>query len=684
MNTGVKLRIKIFIAGILLLATVSPLVSQAVPIGGGYNAPISSVVGNFWDMGKRFTGLLWPPAAISTTLHRFGFSYPEWTYGKSYGEAVTEMKKASLMTGGAPGVLKGVHVDEKSAEQYLTAQQDDSCGVANIGGCIRAGLSSIGQALTWAFGSLLVAAGTILDISIKVSILSVKDWLLNSGVDKAWRFLRDLGNLFFVFVLLYIAIATVFELKGVGDPKRLVVNVIIIALLVNFSGFFTRIIIDASNIVAYEFYTQMGGGAVTGGNKLGIGGQLVSRLNLTQQMMGRGSVVVKGTDSSGKEVIISTPVIRSLSITGIIVQTFGNIIIILVCCFVLIAISIMFLIRTVYLLFLYILSPLAFVSYIIPDSKYNYFNAWTQKLIHQALVAPATIIPLYVVFIFLKDGIGGLLGDDNTGLGPMGPMVLVFMNFLVIGLLFGCIVIANSLGAAGAKFATGVAGKTTLGGVKMLGKGTKLVGDKTRINSGLNWASGQVSGRASAWATGVRTAPPGGANLFARATVKAFDASKKTAFAKKATDIVKHPLMNANEAVPYLQSLAGGGGGSLAFLGATKSERHDAKKKEKEAKEEEAKEKIKKAGDDLKTATAAQAKIILGSLTDTQIKGLPNNVLERDEVSGNLTNSNLDALLKNGELETAQKTRMKANIIGLGAACPGYVYMTTGPGATMW
>lgn len=451
MSLRKKLKINILISGVLLLAIVFPMISQAIPIGEGYSAPTTSVVGNFWDMGLHYGAIILNPVSgISSTLHNYGFTwFPDLSVGKSQKEGLAAMREAALISGGGPGELRGKFVDEESARQLTEANQDDSCSPLNVGGCIRAALAAIGDALTWVFGSLLVAAGTILDISIKVSILSVKDWLINSGIDNAWRVLRDIGNLCFVFILLYIAIGTIFELQGIGDPKKLIVNVIIIALLVNFSGFFTRIIIDASNVVAYEFYVKMGGGIATGGNKLGIGGQLVSKLNLSQQFIGGPSVLVKATDADGNEVTILTPVIGSLSIAGIIIQTFGNIIIILVSCFVLIAMSIMFLIRTVYLIFLYVISPIAFVLYVIPNGRHH-FDAWLKKLLHQAFVAPGIIVPLYVVFIFLKDGIGGLLGKDANSLGSMGPMILVFMNFMIVGLLFGCILIANSLGAAGA------------------------------------------------------------------------------------------------------------------------------------------------------------------------------------------------------------------------------------------
>ena len=67
---------------------------------------------------------------------------------------------------------------------------------------------------------------------------------------------RDLANMFFIFILLYIAIATILEIAAY-NAKALLARLIIVALLLNFSLFFTRVIIDASNIWGSAFYDRI-------------------------------------------------------------------------------------------------------------------------------------------------------------------------------------------------------------------------------------------------------------------------------------------------------------------------------------------------------------------------------------------------------------------------------------------
>ena len=78
----------------------------------------------------------------------------------------------------------------------------------------------------------------------------------NEFVEKGWGAVRDVANIFFILMLLYVAIKTVLSLN-VTDNKRLVGVIIIVALLINFSLFTTKVVIDASNILAKIFYNNI-------------------------------------------------------------------------------------------------------------------------------------------------------------------------------------------------------------------------------------------------------------------------------------------------------------------------------------------------------------------------------------------------------------------------------------------
>ncbi|MBI5139582.1 hypothetical protein HZA26_03160, partial [Candidatus Nomurabacteria bacterium] len=78
----------------------------------------------------------------------------------------------------------------------------------------------------------------------------------SSFTNDAWVVVRDLSNIFFILVLLYIAVKVILNLGG-HDVKKMISQVVIMALLINFSMFFTKVVIDASNILALIFYNKI-------------------------------------------------------------------------------------------------------------------------------------------------------------------------------------------------------------------------------------------------------------------------------------------------------------------------------------------------------------------------------------------------------------------------------------------
>ena len=88
-------------------------------------------------------------------------------------------------------------------------------------------------------------------------VIGISSSLTSSAgfINIGWAVVRDFSNIFFILVLLYVAIQTIL---GIGhDTKKIIVNVIIMALLINFSMFFTKVVIDSSNILALVFYNKL-------------------------------------------------------------------------------------------------------------------------------------------------------------------------------------------------------------------------------------------------------------------------------------------------------------------------------------------------------------------------------------------------------------------------------------------
>jgi hypothetical protein len=86
--------------------------------------------------------------------------------------------------------------------------------------------------------------------------LSTKMLSGSSFISTGWAVVRDLSNLFFIVGLLWIAFQTILGMGGHGT-KEMIGKIIIMALLINFSMFFTNVIIDSSNILASIFYNKI-------------------------------------------------------------------------------------------------------------------------------------------------------------------------------------------------------------------------------------------------------------------------------------------------------------------------------------------------------------------------------------------------------------------------------------------
>lgn len=75
-------------------------------------------------------------------------------------------------------------------------------------------------------------------------------------IETAWRLVRDIANIFFIIIMLYTGLTAVFKTSSTSY-KTVIPTLIVNALIINFSLFATRIVIDISNITARLFYNQI-------------------------------------------------------------------------------------------------------------------------------------------------------------------------------------------------------------------------------------------------------------------------------------------------------------------------------------------------------------------------------------------------------------------------------------------
>ncbi|MFA5736682.1 MAG: hypothetical protein WC893_00755 [Candidatus Paceibacterota bacterium] len=561
---------------------------------------------------------------------------------------------------------------------------------------IAAGISTL---ILKIFGTILWISSSIFDLSIYISIVSFKSLIASTGIDAAWKVMRDLANLSFIFILLYIAISVIFDISIGGNSKKLIVEVIIIALLVNFSGFLVRVVIDASNVIAYEFYSRMSYDPqaneawILDRVNANIGTALVSKLDLSAHVVPIDEI----DDYEGDEVTTTR-----LGFFQIVIGSLGSIIIILMASFVLLAGSIMFLIRTVTLLFVYVFSPIGLTLRLIPMFKDSY-TKWQDALLKQSFFAPAFLIPLFAVFKILGDkGLSTLAQDAGIG---TGLMKITMIQLIVMAMIASCIFIAQKFGAKGLDFSKKWAGKSQASMVRYGSAGLNLGGKAIRKGSVKidQWAGTKLSERPNVLTKALKTstrrieratAVPGGVTKTYETGKEKIKEGKKwvaDTLDFKGQPSVPRPLMSINDYVSSTISKAGLVSG-FNILGTDKDARKKLKedkktktKEEKEEKEENRKEELKSIAEDLKKApTKADVATIIRDkkILPNEIAKLPDDVLERVEVSVNLGPSSLNAIINEDKLDTLLAT-IKTNIIG-DSTSPGYEYMRAGRGSTDW
>lgn len=376
-------------------------------------------------------------------------------------------------------------IGQAMAAKSQTALGSQDCFSISSGLNVSACLAQVGNVILSITGSVLWVAGKFFNLSIDLSINKFNQYANMEGIKTAWITIRDIVNLFFIFILLYIAIATILQLSSYGI-KDLLVRVIIIALLVNFSLLATKVIIDASNVLAVEFYQKIDPSVVNDEN-LGISGIFVQGLKL--------STVYKSYDTvnPNEQGVKGVP---QYTIMGVILGTFGGILVILVASFILFAFGLMFIMRTVSLLFLIILSPLAFLAMALPAMK-SLANEWWNKLFKWSFFAPASLFMIYVVAKIIStnsllEATGATAGEGLLDSIFTGKDVNIIVYYIIlIGLMIGSLIIAQRIGAVGSetmmkwgkdakKWGQGYAGKISKRGAGYLAE--KSIDEKSWIN----------------------------------------------------------------------------------------------------------------------------------------------------------------------------------------------------------
>lgn len=398
------------------------------------------------------------------------------------------------------------------------------------GDCINYTIANIFYGTIFRLSNYItMMAGSLFNASIGFSLTSESfPTDENSMIATGWTMTRDLINLFFIFILLYIAISTILQYGSFG--KDVIVKLIIAAVLINFSLMITKVVIDSSHVLAWEFYKKID---VKNEKGAGDGEKLADIKNEVEikgfKMKNLANVFLAGFNpqkliipSSDTDDTFGKVVNRVSSAGGGISATWFQIILIMVlasvlnilAAFILFAGAIFFVARIIVLWFVLILSPLAFAGMITPKFQ-KYSGQWWNKLISQSFFAPAFLFLFYLVTELINSGfLKSVISAANNSASAKvlfinpGSTIIIFFHFIIVGgLMVGCLWIAQQMGAYGAS------------GMMSMGKkwgdwARNTIGDKAALTwsgRGIRRASGglaeKIATSDSAWAKGLRYIP---------------------------------------------------------------------------------------------------------------------------------------------------------------------------------
>ncbi len=302
-----------------------------------------------------------------------------------------------------------------------------ACGFDNVSVC----LANVIYAFTVGLGSgLAYVGGFMLDVSVSLSLNSAAYAL--TFLSDGWTAARDLANMAFILILVYIAFTIMFQAETAGTIKMLA-WVIFIALIINFSFFFTRVVIDVGNILAVQFYNSiqapslqetmdvtsrqtgvMANAAAGAAIAASPQGSLANTKDLTSSIMQALNMQALFSNESFKSFSRQSGFGTKFIVLSFLYIMVGACYFILAAMF--FAVAIKFIVRVAVLWFLIIASPLAFICKAMPEKSGipDWYDRWQHELIRHAFY------PAFFLFIFFF--ISSIMKTFGTSGGMMDAM----------------------------------------------------------------------------------------------------------------------------------------------------------------------------------------------------------------------------------------------------------------------
>jgi hypothetical protein len=294
-----------------------------------------------------------------------------------------------------PGTTPGGITDEATAP---------SCTIEGIGWIVCPAINALAYI---ADGSFNFLADSFLKTDPRV--FNTED-----GTYKAWAIMRNVANILFVIAFLFIVFS---QLTGVGisnyGVKKMLPRIVVAAILVNLSYFISQLAIDVSNILGYSI-RDVFDGIVNQIREIPTG-------NSAEEM----SVLAAG---DGGFVTLAGSIIAiagGAAALYLMLSAFAPILLAAVLALVLI--FFILLARQAIIVLLVVLSPLAFVAFLLPNTQ-SLFKQW-----RKILTAMLMLFPIIALVYGASALASTLLGKSFSGIG--GTDSAMFGQIISAGIL---------------------------------------------------------------------------------------------------------------------------------------------------------------------------------------------------------------------------------------------------------
>lgn len=335
--------------------------------------------------------------------------------------------------------------------EWGAVKNSEYYGGSSLWNCIEQVLYSVLGIMAWVLGLAVWLFTAVFDITVLGMTKFINSM---EAINIVWKVFRDFSNILFIFILLYLAISTIIGLNEHG-VKHTLSKLILVAVLINFSMFFAKVVIDSSNILAISFYKKIQPSDNTADfsniyntptkegsidikslvKESGIAGAFMGSFKLQKIYEDKAGEVADGATA-----FASRPDAGTVFIMGTIAMF------IVFCIF--IAATIIFIKRLTTLTILVMTSSLAFAASLLHKTEHM-AHEWWEKLLAEAFYAPVFVAVIWMAILVMTDpNFGGTFLDKKAeGFFNVSTIInyIIVINFFIMALVAG-----EKMGAGGA------------------------------------------------------------------------------------------------------------------------------------------------------------------------------------------------------------------------------------------